>query len=147
MTAAHHPDILQGYEEAQWSSYNDNDDRSGYGHSQGYHGNYDNHDYPDNYNNFGQDKTYYEDYGHRGGNNRRDYNDHVDRGDHGFQDHRKRHVASEPSPHVIFLGLDMDFTEADVRLYAYVSLLRVVWLIPFLWSAAAKVHERTRIHD
>ncbi|TDL27198.1 hypothetical protein BD410DRAFT_714561 [Rickenella mellea] len=27
---------------------------------------------------------------------------------------RKRHIASEPSPHVIFLGLDTDFTEADL---------------------------------
>ena len=28
---------------------------------------------------------------------------------------KKRLVPSEPSPHVIFLGLDPDFTEADVR--------------------------------
>lgn len=28
--------------------------------------------------------------------------------------YRKRHIASEPSSHVIFLGLDPDFTEADV---------------------------------
>lgn len=28
---------------------------------------------------------------------------------------KKRQVPSEPSPHVIFLGLDPDFTEADVR--------------------------------
>lgn len=27
---------------------------------------------------------------------------------------KKRMVPSEPSPHVIFLGLDHDFTEADV---------------------------------
>ena len=27
---------------------------------------------------------------------------------------RKKHIASEPSPHVIFLGLDLDFTEKDV---------------------------------
>lgn len=27
---------------------------------------------------------------------------------------KKRLVPSEPSPHVIFLGLDPDFTEADV---------------------------------
>ncbi|KLO07384.1 hypothetical protein SCHPADRAFT_932471 [Schizopora paradoxa] len=27
---------------------------------------------------------------------------------------RKKHVSSEPSPHVIFLGLDSDFTEADL---------------------------------
>lgn len=30
---------------------------------------------------------------------------------------KKRMVPSEPSPHVIFLGLEPDFTEADVRLY------------------------------
>lgn len=29
---------------------------------------------------------------------------------------KKRLIPSEPSPHVIFLGLDPDFTEADVRL-------------------------------
>jgi hypothetical protein len=28
---------------------------------------------------------------------------------------KKRLIPSEPSPHVIFLGLDPDFTEADVR--------------------------------
>ena len=27
---------------------------------------------------------------------------------------KKRLVPSEPSPHIIFLGLDPDFTEADV---------------------------------
>lgn len=27
---------------------------------------------------------------------------------------KKRLVPSEPSPHVIFLGLDPDFTESDV---------------------------------
>ncbi len=33
---------------------------------------------------------------------------------------KKRLVPSEPSPHVIFLGLDPDFTEADVcRLPCY----------------------------
>lgn len=31
----------------------------------------------------------------------------------GFQA-KKRLMPSEPSPHVIFLGLDPDFTEADV---------------------------------
>lgn len=29
---------------------------------------------------------------------------------------KKRLIPSEPSPHVIFLGLDTDFTEADVCL-------------------------------
>lgn len=36
---------------------------------------------------------------------------------------KKRMQASEPSPHVIFLGLDPDFTESDVRsIYALHSL-------------------------
>ena len=40
--------------------------------------------------------------------------DHVD--DRHWNAHgKKRQVPSEPSPHVIFLGLDPDFTEADVR--------------------------------
>ena len=40
---------------------------------------------------------------------------HQDRdGNGGTFPSRKRHVASEPSPHVIFLGLEPDFTEADV---------------------------------
>jgi hypothetical protein len=34
---------------------------------------------------------------------------------------KKRLVPSEPSPHVIFLGLDPDFTEADVRLLSTTS--------------------------
>ena len=33
----------------------------------------------------------------------------------GFHGHKKRLVASDPSPHVIFLGLDTAFTESDVR--------------------------------
>src|SRR5712672_2454157 len=32
----------------------------------------------------------------------------------GFHGHKKRLVASDPSPHVIFLGLDTGFTESDV---------------------------------
>ena len=32
----------------------------------------------------------------------------------GFHGHKKRLVASDPSPHVIFLGLDIGFTESDV---------------------------------
>jgi RNA-binding protein 5/10 len=30
---------------------------------------------------------------------------------------KKRLAPSEPSPHVIFLGLDTDFTEADLQAY------------------------------
>ena len=32
----------------------------------------------------------------------------------GLHGHKKRLVASDPSPHVIFLGLDTGFTESDV---------------------------------
>ncbi|TFY54898.1 hypothetical protein EVG20_g9523 [Dentipellis fragilis] len=35
----------------------------------------------------------------------------------GFHNSKKRLVPSEPSPHVIFLGLDQDFTEADLQAY------------------------------
>lgn len=56
----------------------------------------------------GQDSHHgYQDYGVGGG---------------GFHGHKKRLVASDPSPHVIFLGLDTAFTEADVR----VELLTVI---------------------
>jgi hypothetical protein len=48
----------------------------------------------------GQDSQGYQDYGVGGG---------------GFHGHKKRLVASDPSPHVIFLGLDTGFTESDVR--------------------------------
>lgn len=54
-------------------------------------------------------KSDYQDYGqddrHRGGG--------------GFG--KKRLIPSEPSPHVIFLGLDPDFTEADVRITCSLS--------------------------
>ncbi|KAJ3565270.1 hypothetical protein NP233_g7739 [Leucocoprinus birnbaumii] len=61
--------------------------------------------YEDGSNNAGYyHKNDYQDYGqddrHRGGGS-------------GFN--KKRLIPSEPSPHVIFLGLDPDFTEADVR--------------------------------
>lgn len=39
---------------------------------------------------------------------------HDDRSQRGF---KKRLAPSEPSPHVIFLGLDPDFTEADLQAY------------------------------
>ncbi|KAG5645840.1 hypothetical protein DXG03_005182 [Asterophora parasitica] len=56
----------------------------------------------------------YEDSGYD--RNQRQSGDHVQ--DHGHDDRRpgfnkKRIAPSEPSPHVIFLGLDPDFTEAD----------------------------------
>lgn len=52
----------------------------------------------------------YDDYG--GGYSKR--NDQGHGGGEGFN--KKRLVPSEPSPHVIFLGLDPDFTESDVSL-------------------------------
>lgn len=39
---------------------------------------------------------------------------HYQRGGGGGAYAKKRLIPSEPSPHVIFLGLDPDFTEADV---------------------------------
>ncbi|KAJ8582320.1 hypothetical protein M405DRAFT_571562 [Rhizopogon salebrosus TDB-379] len=42
--------------------------------------------------------------------------DHDDRHQKGFQT-KKCLVPSEPSPHVIFLGLDPDFSEADLQAY------------------------------
>lgn len=38
---------------------------------------------------------------------------------------KKRLVPSEPSPHVIFLGLDPDFTESDVRI-TYTRLISIL---------------------
>ncbi|KXN87742.1 RNA-binding protein 5-A [Leucoagaricus sp. SymC.cos] len=63
--------------------------------------------YDDGSNNAGfHHKSDYQDYGqddrHRGGGS-------------GFN--KKRMIPSEPSPHVIFLGLDPDFTEADLQAY------------------------------
>lgn len=45
-----------------------------------------------------------------------DYTPHDDRHGKGFHS-KKRLVPSEPSSHVIFLGLDPDFSEADVCRY------------------------------
>ncbi|PCH38792.1 hypothetical protein WOLCODRAFT_136443 [Wolfiporia cocos MD-104 SS10] len=42
---------------------------------------------------------------------------HDDRYSRGGAHQKKRLVPSEPSPHVIFLGLDPDFTEADLQAY------------------------------
>lgn len=59
-------------------------------------------------------------YGHDDNAGHHHKNDHQDSaqddrhrgGGGGFN--KKRLIPSEPSPHVIFLGLDPDFTEADV---------------------------------
>ena len=76
---------LQGYEDSSWSSFNNYNGRGQGGY-----------DAPDQGGRFDNDPNY--ERRQQGG---------------GFAN-RKRHVSSEPSPHVIFLGLDPDFTEADV---------------------------------
>ncbi|EJD02080.1 uncharacterized protein FOMMEDRAFT_168630 [Fomitiporia mediterranea MF3/22] len=83
-----------GYQES-WSSHHDGEH---YGNDNNYDYDY---GYPDNYNNFGSSEY-----------------SHDNRDDRAYRDRgppRKRHVASEPSPHVIFLGLDADFTEVDLQ--------------------------------
>ena len=45
--------------------------------------------------------------------------EHADDRQHWNAHNKKRQVPSEPSPHVIFLGLDPDFTEADVCLHPF----------------------------
>lgn len=61
----------------------------------------------------------YDDGAHDGGHARQvDYAQDYptdDRYQRGGGHSKKRLIPSEPSPHVIFLGLDPDFTEADVR--------------------------------
>ncbi|KAJ2917647.1 hypothetical protein MD484_g2789, partial [Candolleomyces efflorescens] len=69
--------------------YDDSGYGGGHGHGHGRHQDYNNQDYG------------YDDRPRGGG------------GGGGFT--KKRIAPSEPSPHVIFLGLDPDFTEADVR--------------------------------
>uniref|UniRef100_A0A8H8CMT6 G-patch domain-containing protein n=1 Tax=Psilocybe cubensis TaxID=181762 RepID=A0A8H8CMT6_PSICU len=64
---------------------------------------YDGAGYENSYNRHQQHQDWSQDYGH---------DDHSRGGAGGFA--KKRLVPSEPSPHVIFLGLDPDFTEADV---------------------------------
>lgn len=58
----------------------------------------------------------YEDYsGRPGGLGSYDYAEERYHG--GGHNKKQRMVPSEPSPHVIFLGLDPDFTEADVSMH------------------------------
>ena len=87
--SAYNPITLQGYQDSR-KSHGDNRPYGGDGYD---------YAYPDNYNNFGYDNS----------NDGRD-----DRSHRYPPQSRKKHVASEPSPHVIFLGLDLDFTESDV---------------------------------
>ncbi|KAI0350105.1 hypothetical protein OH77DRAFT_1507171 [Trametes cingulata] len=78
------------YGDSKRRKYND----GGYDASQGY----DNTGYDGRQPN---DQTYYQD----------------DRHSRGGPHNKKRLVPSEPSPHVIFLGLDPDFTESDMQAY------------------------------
>ncbi|KAH7915965.1 hypothetical protein BJ138DRAFT_1229047 [Hygrophoropsis aurantiaca] len=70
---------------------------------------------------YGADQSY-DDSNYDTGSGQGKHNDHFqdyshdDRGQKGFQS-KKRLVPSEPSPHVIFLGLDPDFSEADLQAY------------------------------
>ena len=79
-------DSAQGYDDGSLGSYGHHR-QQGYGHNHQQH--------------YQQDQDYGQDDRGRGGN-----------GGGGFP--KKRLQPSEPSPHVIFLGLDPDFTEADV---------------------------------
>jgi hypothetical protein len=81
--------------------------------SQGYEGydeynSYNNNEYNNSYNNNSRQGQgdWSQDYGQ---------DDRSRGGAGGFA--KKRLVPSEPSPHVIFLGLDPDFTEADLQAY------------------------------
>ncbi|KAJ8583547.1 hypothetical protein M405DRAFT_866953 [Rhizopogon salebrosus TDB-379] len=75
------------------------------------------------FNNGGYDASHtyeesgYETYNQQSQGKPQDYaQDYDDRHQKGFQT-KKRLVPSEPSPHVIFLGLDPDFSEADLQAY------------------------------
>ncbi|KAJ3519902.1 hypothetical protein NM688_g9238 [Phlebia brevispora] len=60
-----------------------------------------------NYNNFNQGRP----------NAQWQQQEHTDDRQHWNAYGKKRQVPSEPSPHVIFLGLDPDFTEADLQAF------------------------------
>lgn len=57
----------------------------------------------------------WDDSGYDSQHNFQDYG--VGGGGGGFHSHKKRLVASDPSPHVIFLGLDIGFTESDLHTF------------------------------
>ncbi|KAH9890700.1 hypothetical protein C8Q73DRAFT_705276 [Cubamyces lactineus] len=70
------------------------------------------------YNDGGYDAT--QGYDNSGYDNRQSYDQGYyqdDRHSRGGPHNKKRLVPSEPSPHVIFLGLDPDFTESDMQAY------------------------------
>ena len=81
---------------------------------------------------------------HSGGYSKR--NDQGYGGGEGYN--KKRLVPSEASPHVIFLGLDPDFTESDVSFIApsHLRLLIIVFLRSFkpTLSATTAVSSRSQ---
>lgn len=67
---------------------------------------------------YGSGYNYSRDEDANGDGKRRKFNNgNYEPSDSGGYGAKKRQVASEPSPHVIFLGLDPDFTEADLQAY------------------------------
>lgn len=63
---------------------------------------------------------------------------------------KKRLLPSEPSPHVIFLGLDSDFTEADVRCIGRIFkhvLKCVAQLQAYLINSGCTIETVTIIRD
>ena len=81
----------------------------------------------------------YDDYG--GGYSKRN-----DQGHGGGEGYKKRLVPSEASPHVIFLGLDPDFTESDVSLALSPRprILRIVFLCSFKPTSSATTAASSR---
>ncbi|KAG6334939.1 hypothetical protein ID866_4156 [Astraeus odoratus] len=100
----------------QWADYNywDPEDRTVRGRDDEYHG----EGKRRKYNNGGYEAHSYSGPGYDQYQNKHDYSqDNTDvRHGKGFSS-KKRLVPSEPSAHVIFLGLDPDFSEADVCRY------------------------------
>ena len=79
--------------------------------------NYDNNYYDNSYNH-GQSSRRHQDWD-------QDASDGHRRGGGNFGGPKKRMLPSEASSHVIFLGLDPDFTEADVRMTILTTSLRL----------------------
>ena len=76
-----------------------------------------------------EENAYGQGYGHKQAEQHQDYaQDDRFRGAAGFA--KKRLAPSEPSPHVIFLGLDPDFTEADVCRLSCLSAIILVTEAP-----------------
>ncbi|KAH8102847.1 hypothetical protein BXZ70DRAFT_926798 [Cristinia sonorae] len=113
-----------GYDDSgAWNDYNSYNGNSGWNDNSYTRGNVrgrEDEQYGDGkrrkYNNGGYDAPQYEDSGYDTGygHGRKDWPQDNPQ-DKGYG--KKRLVPSEPSPHVIFLGLDPDFTEADLQAY------------------------------